>query len=133
VNICLGTDGPCSNNNLNLFEEMKVTAIVQKNAYHTPAAFPADQIWNIATIGAYRTFGLDMGLHEGALADLALIDLRKPWLCPQSNIISHLVYSMTGSVDTTIVNGKVLMLNGVIPGATEILEKAQEHFEKLIN
>ena len=93
---------PSSNNNLNLFEEMKVTAIVQKNAYHTPAAFPAELIWNMATEGAYKTFGLNAGLREGALADLALIDLRRPWLYPQSNMISHLVYSMTGGVDTAI-------------------------------
>ena len=131
VNVCLGTDGPSSNNNLNLFEEMKVTAIVQKNAYHMPAAFPAEQIWKIATEGAYKAFNLDMGLREGALADLALIDLRSPCLCPHSNIISHLVYSMTGGVDTTIVNGQVLMENGYINGETEILEKAQERFERL--
>jgi 5-methylthioadenosine/S-adenosylhomocysteine deaminase len=72
-----------------------------------------------------------LGLHPGALADLALIDLQKPWFCPQSNIISHLVYSMTGGVDTTIVNGKVLMHEGVIPGEAEILEKAQERFLRL--
>jgi 5-methylthioadenosine/S-adenosylhomocysteine deaminase len=131
VNVCLGTDGPSSNNNMNLFGEMKVTAIVQKNSYHTPAAFSAEQVWNIATAGAYKTFGLEMGLREGALADLALIDLRKPWLYPQSNLVSHLVYSMTGGVDTTIVNGKVLMRDGVIPGEVEILEKAQEHFLRL--
>ena len=46
-------------------------------------------------------------------------------------MISHLVYSMTGGVDTTIVNGQVLMRNGYIPGEIEILEKAQERFEKL--
>jgi 5-methylthioadenosine/S-adenosylhomocysteine deaminase len=131
VNVCLGTDGPSSNNNLNLFEEMKVTAIVQKNAYHSPAAFSAEQVWHIATEGAYKAFGLDMGLSEGALADLALIDLRKPWLCPQSNIVSHLVYSMTGEVSTTIVNGKVLMRDGFIPGEAEILKKAQKHFLRL--
>jgi 5-methylthioadenosine/S-adenosylhomocysteine deaminase len=133
VNVCLGTDGPSSNNNLNLFEEMKVTAIAQKNAYHTPAAFPAEQIWKVATEGAYRAFKLNMGLHQGALADLALIDLRKPWLCPKSNLVSHLVYSMTGEVDTTIVNGRVLMREGVIPGEEEILEKAQERYLKLVS
>ncbi len=131
ANICLGTDGPASNNNLSLFEEMKVTAIVQKNAYHKPAAFSAEQIWQIATENAYRAFGLNMGIRKGALGDLALIDLHKPWFCPKSNIISHLIYSMTGGVDTTIVNGKVLMQNGVIPGEAEIMEKAQEHFERL--
>ena len=128
VNICLGTDGASSNNNLNLFQEMKVGAITQKNAYHTPAAFTADQIWGMATDNARRAFRLDLGLHQGALADLSLIDLKKPWLCPQSNMISHLVYSMSGGVDSTIVNGKVLMRDGVIPGEEEILERAQERF-----
>lgn len=131
VNICLGTDGASSNNNLNLFQEMKVGAITQKNAYHTPAAFTADQIWGMATENARRAFRLDLGLHQGALADLSLIDLRKPWLCPQSNMVSHLVYSMSGGVDSTIVNGKVLMKDGVIPGEEEILERAQERFLRL--
>jgi 5-methylthioadenosine/S-adenosylhomocysteine deaminase len=133
VNVCLGTDGASSNNNLSLFEEMKVTAIVQKNAYHTPAAFPAELVWRLATENASRAFRLNLGLHKGALADLSLIDLKKPWLCPQSNIISHLVYSMTGGVDTTIVDGKVLMRDGVIPGEEQILEKAQEHFLRLVS
>jgi 5-methylthioadenosine/S-adenosylhomocysteine deaminase len=133
VNVCLGTDGASSNNNLNLFEEMKTTAIVQKNAYHTPAAFPAEQVWRLATENANRAFRLNLGLHAGALADLALIDLQKPWFYPQTNIISHLVYSMTGGVDTTIVNGKVLMHGGVIPGEAKILEKSQERFLNLIS
>jgi 5-methylthioadenosine/S-adenosylhomocysteine deaminase len=131
VNVCLGTDGASSNNNLSLFEEMKTTAIVQKNAYHTPAAFSAEQIWRLATENAAQAFRLNLGLRPGALADLVLIDLQKPWFCPQSNIISHLVYSMAGGVDTTIVNGKVLMREGVIPGEAEILEKAQERFLRL--
>ena len=131
VNICLGTDGASSNNNLNLFQEMKVGAITQKNAYHTPAAFTADQIWGMATENAQRAFRLDLGLHPGALADLSLIDLKKPWLCPRSNMISHLVYSMSGGVDSTIVNGKVLMKEGIIPGEEEILERAQERFLRL--
>ncbi len=131
INVCLGTDGASSNNNLSLFEEMKTTAITQKNAYHTPADFSAEQIWRMATENAARAFGLNLGLRPGALADLALIDLKKPWFWPQSNIISHLVYSMPGGVDTTIVNGKVLMQGGVIPGEEEILEKALERFLRL--
>jgi 5-methylthioadenosine/S-adenosylhomocysteine deaminase len=131
INVCLGTDGASSNNNLSIFEEMKTTAIAQKNAYHTPADFSAEQIWHMATENAARAFGLNLGLRPGAFADLALIDLKKPWFWPQSNIISHLVYSMAGGVDTTIVNGKVLMQNGVIPGEEEILEKAQERFLRL--
>ena len=131
VNVCLGTDGASSNNNLNLFEEMKTAAIVQKNACGRPEVMRAEDIWRIATENSRRAVGLDLGLIDGSLADLSLIDLRKPWLCPQSNILSLLVYSMASGVDTTIVNGKVLMNNGHIPGEAKILEKAQECFLRL--
>jgi len=132
ANVCLGTDGASSNNNLSLFEEMKVTAIVQKNVCHAPASFSAQQIWRLATDNAFRALRLDMGLKAGALADLILIDLCKPWLCPKTDIISHLVYSMTGCVDTTIVNGKVLMKGGIIPGEAKIMAGAQRRFEDLV-
>ena len=131
VNVCLGTDGASSNNNLDLFEEMKMAAIIQKNACSRPEALSAKEIWDIATANAYQATGLALGLAEGSLADLSLIDLRKPWLMPQSNILSLLVYSMADGVDTTIVNGKILMREGVIPGEAEILDKAQERFERL--
>lgn len=132
VNICLGTDSAASNNNLSLFEDMKVAALVQKNTSNQPEKLTADTVWKMATENSYKAFNLDIGLHAGALADLSLVDLRKPWFTPEANIISHLVYSMPGDVDTTIVNGKVLMKNGIIPGEEEILVKAQEQFEDLV-
>jgi 5-methylthioadenosine/S-adenosylhomocysteine deaminase len=131
VNVCLGADGASSNNNLSLFEEMKVAAIVQKAACSMPDVLKAEEVWRMATKNAYKAFRLDLGLREGCLADLSLIDLKKPWFCPESNIISHLIYGMNGSVETTIANGKVLMNNGIIPGEEKILEKAQQHFERL--
>jgi len=131
VNVCLGTDGASSNNNLNLFEEMKVASIVQKNACCRPSVLKAEKIWNMATENAYSAFNLDVGLREGCLADLSLVDLRKPWMIPQTSLASHLVYSMAGGVDTTIANGKVLMLEGKIPGEEKILENAQNRFEIL--
>jgi 5-methylthioadenosine/S-adenosylhomocysteine deaminase len=131
VNVCLGTDGASSNNNLNLFEEMKVASIVQKNACCRPTVLKAKSIWEMATENAYRAFGLDIGLREGCLADLALVDMRKPWMIPQTSLESHLVYSMAGGVDTTIVNGRVLMLDGKIPGEEKVLDEAQKRFEIL--
>ncbi len=131
VNVCIGADGASSNNNLDLFEEMKTAAIVQKNALCRPDALKAEEVWRIGTENAYKAFGLDFGLREGALADLALIDLRRPWFTPETNIISHLIYGISGGVDTTIANGKILMRDGVIPGEEQILTKAQERFEKL--
>jgi len=133
ANVCLGTDGASSNNNLSVFEEMKAAAILQKNLTGQPTALPASQAWQMATENAYRAFGLNMGLREGALADLALIDLRKPWFKPETNLLSHLVYSMAGGVDTTIVNGKVLMQDGVIPGEAEIMWQAGECFLDLLS
>jgi 5-methylthioadenosine/S-adenosylhomocysteine deaminase len=134
ANICLGTDGASSNNSLNLFQEMKTTAIAQKCAHSRPDLFKAEEIWRMATENAYAAFRLDLGIRQGALADLALIDLRKPWFCPltEENIISHLVYSAQGGVDTTIVDGKVLMRGGVIPGEEAILDRAQQQFQDLV-
>jgi 5-methylthioadenosine/S-adenosylhomocysteine deaminase len=110
---------------------MKTMAIVQKTACSRPDIILAEDVWKIATDNAYKAFGLDLGLHEGELADLSLIDLKKPWFTPETSIISHLIYSMAGGVDTTIVNGRILMENGTIPGEQEILEKAQDQFERL--
>ncbi len=134
ANICLGTDGASSNNSLNLFQEMKTTAIAQKCAHSRPDLFAAGEVWRMATENAYTAFRLDMGLRAGAIADLSLIDLKKPWFCPlaDDNIVSHLVYSAQGGVETTIVGGRVLMRGGVIPGEEEILERAQEQFNDLL-
>ena len=134
ANICLGTDGASSNNSINLFHEMKTTAIAQKCAHSRPDLFRAGEVWRMATENAYAAFGLDLGLRPRALADLALIDLRKPWFFPltDDNIVSHLVYSAQGGVDTTIVGGKVLMEGGVIPGEEAILDRAQEQFDDLV-
>jgi len=134
ANICLGTDGASSNNSINLFQEMKTTAIAQKCAHSRPDLFSAGEVWKMATENAYAAFRLDLGLRAGALADLALIDLKKPWFFPltEDNMISHLVYSAQGGVDTTIINGKVLMKGGVIPGEEAILDRAQEQFQDLV-
>jgi 5-methylthioadenosine/S-adenosylhomocysteine deaminase len=131
VNVCIGADGASSNNNLDLFEEMKVAAIVQKNALSRPDALKAEEVWRMGTENAYRAFGLDFGLRKGALADIALIDLIRPWFTPETSMVSHLIYGISGGVDTTIVNGNVLMRDGVIPGEEQILNKAQERFESL--
>jgi len=131
INVCLGTDGASSNNNLNLFEEMKTMAIVQKNACCRPDVLKAEETWRIATDNAYKALNLDIGIREGALADLSLIDLKRPWFRPETSIISHLAYSISGGVDTTIVNGKMLMRHGIIPEEEEILENAQKRFERL--
>ncbi|MGD9911975.1 amidohydrolase family protein, partial [Methanothrix sp.] len=122
-----------SNNNLDIFEEMKVAAVVQKCSVGRSAILPADAVWRMATENAYKAFSLDMGIRRGALADLALINMRRPWFIPVTSMISHLVYSMSGEASYTICNGRVLMRDGVIEGEAKILDEAQRCYERLIS
>lgn len=112
VTVGLGTDGTASNNNLNMFEEMHMAAMIHKGTHEDPLAVPAKQAFGVATQGGYRAIGVDDGgvLEEGALADVILVDLEAPHLAPVYQPLSALVYSAQASdVRTTIVNGQVLM------------------------
>ncbi len=129
----IGTDGCCSNNNLDMFEEMKVASLIAKATSKDPKAFPAKEVFFTATRNGYEIFGLDGGIiAEGKLADCILVDLENIHMVPCYNIISNLVYSVNGScVDTTICNGKVLMKHKSIPKEKEIIEEAQEVIKKI--
>lgn len=126
--ISLGTDGCASNNNLDLFESMKFAALLQKSARKDTTAMPAKEAFEIATIGGANAIGLNSGIiGEGRLADIILIDLKRPELTPTHNLISNLVYSANGScVDTVICDGKILMRNRVVRNEAEILENAEK-------
>ncbi|NQU98705.1 amidohydrolase [Candidatus Woesearchaeota archaeon] len=125
--IALGTDGCASNNNLDMIEEMKFAALLQK-AQGNPTTMPAVEAFKMATINGAKAFKLNMGeIKEGKLADLLLINLKDINLTPAHHLISNLVYSANGScVDTTICDGKVLMQNRKVKDEEEILEKASE-------
>ncbi|MCL5075700.1 MAG: amidohydrolase [Chloroflexi bacterium] len=118
VRVGLGTDSNLSNNNLDMFEEMRLGAILQKLQEKDAALLPCTKMLEMGTIGAARCLGLaeEVGsLEVGKKADIIIVDLRKPHLWPllldrPSNIVEHLVYSANaGDVDTTIVDGQVLM------------------------
>ncbi|ODS37066.1 N-ethylammeline chlorohydrolase [Candidatus Altiarchaeales archaeon WOR_SM1_SCG] len=129
VNITLGTDGCASNNNLDMFEEMKTAALLHKVSNLDPTKMPAKKVVEMATTNAYQALDLNCGIEEGKLADLILIDLKKPHLTPMYNFNSHVVYSAKGSdVDTVIVGGEILMENREVKtlDEEEILEKAKE-------
>ncbi len=111
VNVSLGTDGCASNNNLNMFEEMKTAALLHKVDTSDPTVMPARQVLEMATINGAHAMGTNSGmLKVGCMADVIIVDMNKPHLTPIYDIPSHLVYSASGGdVRTTIVNGKVLM------------------------
>ncbi len=126
VTIALGTDGAASNNNLDMFETLKFTALLQKFSSHNQTVATAREVWDAATLGGARALGFDAGaVEEGKLADLILVDLKRAYMVPNHNLYSNLVYSASGDcVDTVICDGNVLMKNRKVASEDEILEKA---------
>jgi len=113
IRVGLGTDSAASNNNLDLFEEIKFAALLQKGTLLDPKAISAQEALDMATIDGAKCLGAEDrigSIEEGKLADMILIDLANPRFTPMHNVLSNIVYSANGSdVITTIINGKVVM------------------------
>jgi 5-methylthioadenosine/S-adenosylhomocysteine deaminase len=126
ANVCLGTDGCASNNNLDMFEEVKVAALLQKFYWNDPTVLPADQALIMATGSGAKALGFGPGtLEPGAPADIILVRTRISCNTPLHNSTSNLVYSCNGaSVRTTICNGRVLMHDRIVPWEDDILKDA---------
>jgi len=114
LHVALGTDGPGSNNNLDMIEEMKMLALVQKHRAADPTVLTAHDALAMATTVPAETFRLGSGrLEAGAPADLILVDLSHPSTQPVHDPVSALVYAANGrAVHTTICDGAVLMHEG---------------------
>jgi 5-methylthioadenosine/S-adenosylhomocysteine deaminase len=128
LRVALGTDGAASNNNLDMIEEMKIAALVQKHRAADATCLPATDALAMATTVAAEAFGLGSGsLEAGAPADLMLVDLSHPSTQPVHDPVSALVYAANGrAVHTTICAGRVLMHAGVVEvaDAAEVVRAA---------
>ncbi len=135
IRVGIGTDGCSSSNNLDMFIAMRLAALLGKVWRFDPTATASESIYRAATLDGYRILGRDGGrIEEGALADLCLLRTDRPTMVPMHNLVSNLVYSADGSVvDSTIVNGKILMREGVIPGEEEVIAQANQRAYKLIS
>ena len=116
VPVGLGTDGPASNNSLDMFDTMKMCALAHKAHRWDPTVASAQKVLDMATIEGARAIGREKeigSIEVGKRADLILVDLKAPNMMPihgKETVISDLVYSASGyNVETTLVDGKVLM------------------------
>ena len=115
LNIAIGTDGAASNNALDMFREMYLVSVLSKLRENDPASIDAGKVLEMATVGGARAMGLDNAdvLDTGKYADIILIDMHKPNMQPENNIIKNIVYSGSKSnVRMTMIGGKVLYLDG---------------------
>jgi 5-methylthioadenosine/S-adenosylhomocysteine deaminase len=115
ITVSLGTDSPCSNNTADMFETMKITAILHKGINKNPTLLPAEKILEMATINGAKALSWDDEIGSivvGKKADLIIINMKKPHLSPLHNEKSHMVYAAKASdVETVIINGKIIMEN----------------------
>lgn len=130
----LGTDGAASNNNLDMFNEMRMAALIHKGACLDASAVDAKSVIGMATASGAAAIGFpETGvLKEGAAADIILIDTDKPKNTPMTDPVNAVVYSTGGSdVDTVIVDGRILMEKGELLTIDE--ERAKHDARKASN
>ncbi len=114
VRVSLGTDGPASNNTLDMFETMKVTALIHKVSRRDPKAVPAQMALDMATRIPGDFVRWKVGrICEGYRGDIVLLNVRVPWWVPLHSVVSHLVYSARSTdVRYVLVDGEVILEDG---------------------
>ena len=133
ANICLGTDGCASSNNLDMLETMKTAAMIQKAWRYDPSAMPLDELMAMTTSNAAKALGIDAGRIEvGALADILLVDTDSYHFLSSGSFEANLVYSAhSDSIDSVICGGRFVMKNRIVPGEKEILAEAKKFLNRI--
>lgn len=136
VLVSLGTDGAASNNNLDMFEEMRLAALVHKGVSGDPTAVPAVDAIAMGTVNGARSIWLDRvgTLEAGMKADFIALDLDQPHFQPKSNFVSHVIYSASAKDVTDVyVDGVCLVRQGVCLTLDEerIIHEFGRCFERL--
>ena len=128
INICLGTDGCASSNNLDMLEAMKTSAIFQKAWRDDPKSMPLDELMDCATIHGARALDLNSGeIAVGKKADITIIDTDSTFFLSPAPFLANLIYSAhSDCVDSVICNGRFVMKSKIIPGEKEILTEARK-------
>lgn len=139
VSVSLGADGAPCNNNLDMFNEMRLAALIQK-PIHGPTAMDAKSVFRMATIGGAKAVGMENeigSIEVGKKADLAILNLYNFHTFPSFDVdpISRIVYSATrADVESTIVNGKILMDRGILKTVDKdtVLRESDQSIKRLL-
>ena len=134
VHLALCTDGASSNNTLDLWEEMRICALMHKGYALDATVVPAEQALYMATRGGALALGYeDVGsVAEGFRADLILVDIDRPCYQPMTNLIHHIVYAGNSrDVVLTMVEGRIVCENGVVAGVDpeELRVRVQHYYD----
>jgi 5-methylthioadenosine/S-adenosylhomocysteine deaminase len=134
ANICLGTDGASSSNNLDMLETMKTTALFQKAWEGDPSAMPLHELMDAATVNGARALGLDTGeVREGAIADLSIVDIDNLYFLSPGSFLANLIYTAhSDTISSVIAEGKFVMRNRVVEGEEEILAGARSVLHQIL-
>ena len=139
IPVAIGTDGPASNNCLDMFKEMFLVTGLQKVVHNDPEAVPAADVLKMATVNGAYAMGLDNCdiLAEGKYADLIMIDLMQPNMQPIQNIEKNVVYSASKlNVKMTMINGRAVYQNGkfkIGESVEDIYENANRIAERILD
>lgn len=128
INVCLGTDGCASSNNLDMLEAMKTSAIFQKAWRDDPKSMPLEELMDCATIHGARALDLNSGeIAVGKKADITIIDTDSTFFLSPAPFLANLIYSAhSDCVDSVICNGRFVMKSKIIPGEKETLTEARK-------
>ena len=134
ANVCIGTDGCASSNNLDMLEAMKTTALFQKAWRKNPAAMPLEELISMATVNGAKALGLDTGiLREGALADILIVDTDNSFFLSPGSFLANFIYSAhSDCIDSVISGGRFVMRNRKVEGEKEILASGRSVLGKLL-
>lgn len=133
ANVCLGTDGCASSNNLDMLETMKTSAMIQKAWRNDSSAMPVGELISMVTSNAAQALGIDAGrVEEGALADLIIVDTDNYNFVSPGSFEANLIYSAhSDCISSVICNGRLVMKDRAVPGEKEILAQARKYVSKI--
>lgn len=138
ITVSLGADGAPCNNNLDIFQEMRLAALIQRPRLG-PKSLTAERIFDMATLQGARTLGMEKeigSIEEGKKADIVLMDLEHVHSLPEENIYARIVYSARSQdVKSVLVDGKILMKNGELRTIDEAaaVKDIRPQIKKLLN